>query len=455
MGQLVAIQTQKEAEDMIYRSYLRAVDHITEKLDERVRRPELTRKLLEMVGAPDQGQKFILVTGSKGKGSTSRLISSLLSHMGYKVGLFTSPHLFHFNERIRVDGKAITEDDFIRLSNKIQPAFEKIEAELPPYDYQGPIGVALTVAVLYFQEKRTDFNVIECGRGGTYDDTNVLSNNWAVITPILEEHVHNIGPTLTDITKHKFGIVKEETSHIYIGEQRDRVKDQLKALLKASGKVASFYGDQFSAHNRMISSRGTEFSVQTTQGCYENLKLLILGEFQAVNASLALQLCSEIKGEKLDEKTVCQCFSNLQWPGRCEIINEQPTIIVDGAIHRDSAKFLKNIIQAINKSGDKKITSIISVPEDKDYDGVIQVMSSVSDQLIVTKPDISHLKFPDEAVEVANKYKAGSQEFENLGEAVRQAIQDNPSGVILIVGTQTLIGNAKRLFGQSLFDIGK
>ncbi|HSU78986.1 MAG TPA: bifunctional folylpolyglutamate synthase/dihydrofolate synthase, partial [Candidatus Angelobacter sp.] len=127
----MAIQTQKEAEDMIYRSYLRAVDHITEKLDERVRKPELTRKLLEMVGAPDQGQKFILVTGSKGKGSTSRLISSLLSHMGYKVGLFTSPHLFQFNERIRVDGKAIPEDDFIRLSNKIQPAFEKIEAELP------------------------------------------------------------------------------------------------------------------------------------------------------------------------------------------------------------------------------------------------------------------------------------------------------------------------------------
>lgn len=451
----MAIRTQKDAEDMIYRSYLRAADSITEKLDERVRRPELTRKLLEMVGSPDQGQKIILVTGSKGKGSTSRLISSLLSHMGYKVGLFTSPHLYHFNERIRIDGKAISERDFIRFSQQIEPAFEKIEAGLPAGDYQGPIGLTLTLALLYFQESKTDYNVIECGRGGTFDDTNVLRNGWAVITPILEEHVQQIGPTLKEITTHKVGIVKEDTRHIYISKQREGVKAQIKAFLKMSRKMASFYGEEFFAEDKSISSRGTKFSVTTTRGSYKNLNLPLLGEFQAVNAALALQLCTDLNGKKLEEKTVQHCFSKLQWPGRCEIIKEEPTIIVDGAIHRDSALFLKNIIRKMAENGKKKVTSIIGVPEDKDYKGVIEVLSSVSDQLIVTQPDRTHLKFPKDALEIAAYFKAGSLAFERLEEAMTYAIHDNPQGVILIVGTQTLIGNAKRLFGQSLFDIGK
>ncbi|MBY6273088.1 MAG: bifunctional folylpolyglutamate synthase/dihydrofolate synthase, partial [Bacillaceae bacterium] len=137
------IHTRKEAEDLIYRSYLRAVGNIKEKRDAEVRKPELTRKLFRLLGSPDRGQKFILVAGSKGKGSTARLISSLLSHLGWKVGLFTSPHLVAFNERIRIDGKAIPDGDFIRLANEILGPFTEIESGLRDDEYQGPIGLAL------------------------------------------------------------------------------------------------------------------------------------------------------------------------------------------------------------------------------------------------------------------------------------------------------------------------
>lgn len=157
--------SQSQVEDMIYSSYLRAINNITQTLDEEVRKPELTRVLLDAVGSPDRNQKYILVTGSKGKGSTSRFISSLLSHLGYKVGLFTSPHLVDFNERIRVNGQAIATEDFVRLGNVIRGGFHQIEEQLAADEYQGPVGVALAIAALYFKEKGTDINVIECGRG--------------------------------------------------------------------------------------------------------------------------------------------------------------------------------------------------------------------------------------------------------------------------------------------------
>lgn len=122
--------SQSQVEDMIYSSYLRAINNITETLDEEVRKPELTRALLDAVGSPDRNQKYILVTGSKGKGSTSRFISSLLSHLGYKVGLFTSPHLVDFNERIRINGQAIATEDFVRLGNVIRGASTRSKSSL-------------------------------------------------------------------------------------------------------------------------------------------------------------------------------------------------------------------------------------------------------------------------------------------------------------------------------------
>lgn len=413
--------------------------------------------MLEAVGSPHVGQKFILVTGSKGKGSTSRFISSLLSHMGYKVGLFTSPHLFHFNERIRIDGKAISEEDFARWMGVIKPAFEQIERELPPHVYQGPVGVALTAATLFFKENKTDINVIECGRGGRYDDANVLDNEWAVITPIFEEHVNNLGPTVQEITQHKLGIVKEHTKYTYIGSQRPEVLSDMKSSLNGSGaQEVSFYSEQFWAEEIRTTTQGMEFSVRTMQGYYPRIHTRLLGEYQAVNAALAIQLCEDLNGKPLDPSIVRTCFSHIQWPGRCEIVSENPTIILDGAIHQDSAKYLATIVKGLvrNTTG-KKITAIIGVPADKDYVGVIGAISEISDQIIVTQPDISHLKFPKDALQAAERFKEGSLEFPYLKDALDYAAEKDPTGIILVVGTQIFLGNAKRLLGQSLMDIGK
>ncbi|OZQ86085.1 hypothetical protein CA598_19225 [Paenibacillus sp. VTT E-133291] len=449
---IVKFTSQSQVEDMIYSSYLRAINNITESLDEQVRRPEFTRALLDLVGNPDRDQQYILVTGSKGKGSTSRFISSLLSHLGYKVGLFTSPHLVDFNERIRIDGKAISTDDFVRLGNIVGEEFQRIEDQLATDEYQGPIGVGLAIAALYFKENLTDFNVIECGRGGRFDDTNVLKNDWAVITPIMEEHVANLGPDLNSITLHKLGIVKNKATNVYISKQKPSVLATIKENLSAHS--AQYYEEQFGTDSIAIGPVGTTFDIRTNQAIYPSLTIPLLGQFQALNAATAVALCEDITGGSLNRELVGNCFAKLQWPGRCEVISHDPLTIIDGAIHKESASYLAELIQLVNPDRNRSVTSIIGVPKDKDYTGVIEMMSTVSEQIIVTKPDISHLSFPTDALHIAKHFIEKSYEFPYLEDALSHLKASSSSEIIVIVGTQTFIGNAKRLFGQSLLDIG-
>ena len=445
------LTSMREAEDLIYQSYLRAVRNIKETDDSKVKKIELTRQLFQLLHSPDTGQKFILVTGSKGKGSTSRFISSLLAHLGLKVGLFTSPHLVHFNERIRINGKAISDHDFIRLSNKVLKPFNMIEAQLSSDEYQGPIGISLAIATLYFKENNTDINVIECGRGGEFDDTNILANEWAVITPIMAEHVPHLGPTIDHIISHKLGIIKPSTQSVYISEQYENVpKVEAKIRAKEVSRV-SYYGKNFVAKNISLHSGGTIFDVETDYDLYPQLNLPLLGGFQAVNIATAIKVCEDIIEKKMSYTTLKECFGSIQWPGRCEIIDHHPTVILDGAINEKSARFVQEVLERI---GGKQIVSIVGVPADKDYKGVINVLSEFSSKIIITKPDISHLAFPEDAINYAQSLLSNSVETNVLKEAVALAKQEPTVDIILIVGTQTLIANAKRLWNHSLMDIG-
>jgi len=446
------MMSMQEAEDLVYRSFLKAQPHIPN--SDTARDITLTRRLLDAVGSPDKGVPTILVTGSKGKGSTSRFISSLLSHHGYKVGLFTSPHLVSFTERIRVDGVAIPEGDFIRLMTDIRPSLLALSNRLPQSTYLGPIGINLTIAMLYFKEQKTDIVVIECGRGGRFDDTNVLANTWAVITPIMTEHMTQLGPTLKDVAWHKLGIVKPMTQHVIIGKQEGiGLKESMKELMVTKtliGKQTYAFDTVFHADAIHMTMSGTYFDVRTQLGEYPHLHLSLLGNFQAENAAVAIQTVETIMGRKLDAQAVKACFKYVQWPGRCEVVGTQPTMILDGAIHRDSACYLRDIVHMLHPAS---IITLVMVSKDKDYFGVMAVCADFSDTIIVTAPEHSHKHFPKDALESARCYHAMSQEIFPLHRALAYA-KTQDTELILIVGTQTAIGEAKALLGHSLENIG-
>ncbi len=170
-----------------------------------------------------------------------------------------------------------------------------------------------------------------------------------------------------------------------------------------------------------------------------------------MNAATAVKVCEDIIDGSIPYETLINCFQSLQWPGRCEVIDHQPTVILDGSINRQSALYLQDVLHSI---GSRKVVSIIGVPTDKDYKGVIRVISEFSEKIIITKPDISHLIFPDDAGEYAKSLLPSSCETNFLENAIALAKDEPNVDTILIAGTQTLIANAKRLWHQSLLDIG-
>ncbi len=438
----------KEALPYVYASFLNAKPHQEEVDDAIIRSPHLTKELLTSLGLLPPKEKVILVTGSKGKGSTSRMIAAILQQQGYKVGLYTSPHLVDYNERIRVNGKAISDEVFLSHLNHQVPAIEKILASITnPRQYLGPTGILLSIALAHFKEQETDINVIEIGRGGTYDDTNVLDNKWAVISKVMEEHLGYLGNSLEEIVGHKAGIVKECTEHAIVGNQSETVRKMLKKNLL---RHAWFFDEDFLPILKSSSLQGSTFSLQTKIGTYEKITLPLLGSFQVENASLAIRACETVIGEPITEAMLNDCFRELRWPGRLEVVEEHPTVVLDGSINRVSATYLKEILPLVDAT---KVATIIAVPENKDYEGVIEVCSEFSNILVVTKPDNSHKAFPTDALAVARKYQEGAMEVGFLSEAVTLVRTFEPT-LIFVVGTQSMIGSAKEIWKDSLMDIG-
>ncbi|KMJ60317.1 hypothetical protein AB685_05755 [Bacillus sp. LL01] len=441
-------QYMKEALPYVYASYLKAKPHQRELDDAIIRSPHLTKELLASLGLLLPKEKVILVTGSKGKGSTSRMIAAILRQKGYKVGLYTSPHLVDYNERIRVNGKAISDEAFLSHLNDQLPAIEKILASITnPQQYLGPTGILLSIALAHFIKEETDINVIEIGRGGTYDDTNVLENNWAVLSRVMEEHIGYLGNSLEEIVGHKIGIVKESTEHVIVGRQTEQVRQ---IMMKKIVQHPLFFDEDFSSTLKSAILKGSIFSLQTKLSTYGEISLPLLGSFQVENAALAIQACETIVGEPIDEALLNNCFRELRWPGRLEVVEEHPTVVLDGSINRVSAAYLKEVLPLVDAT---KVATIIAIPENKDYEGVINVCSEFSDILVVTKPDHSHKSFPADALTVARRYHKGAMEVSLLSEAVPLVRSFEPT-LIFIVGTQSMIGSAKEIWKDSLNDIG-
>ena len=440
-------QMMDEAIPFVYRSLLNAKPYQTFENDAVTRAPYLTRELLRRLNVIPKKEKVLLVTGSKGKGSTSRMISSILQSHGLKVGLFTSPHLVHYNERIRVNGKAISDERFLQYMNENRAEIELVESMVQqPFHYLGPTGIFLSVALKHFRDEGTDINVIEIGRGGMFDDTNVLPNKWAVITRIMEEHIGFLGETLEDIAKHKLGIIKECTDTAIIGKQVDSIVP----FIKEHAKHSLLYGERFHSTLDEMTLEGCRFRVLTAGGNdFSDITLPLLGSYQIENASLAIQACEVVLGDMLVPSAVTSTLQALKWPGRLEIVAQDPLVILDGSIHKQSATYLKEVLPLVDSNC---VVCMIAVPANKDYKGVIEACSEFSHHLIVTTPDNTVKQFPSDAYEVACSVHDSVKKTDKMTDAIRIAKNLRPS-VIFIVGTQSLIGSAKEVWVDELLNL--
>lgn len=438
------------AEDFIYSSYMKALPHMRKDYDDKTRNPAYSKMILDGLGHPEEGIPMILVTGSKGKGSVTRMIAFLLEQMGYRVGHFSSPHLLEFTERIRVNGRAISDAEFTRWTEKVKEVVDEINVNEEAGEYISPIAISQAVALLHFKEQRVDVGVIEAGRGGRFDDTNNLPHQAAVITPLMEEHLDKLGPTLKEIVWHKLGIIRQGVERVYIGKQRPDVWRLIEEQWENEFKsfAVQKYGEHFEAVQIDTTLQGTRTELRIGSSVLSGLTIPLLGNFQAENLALAFAVVNDWTNGMAGQIDWEDILPNLRWPGRCEVIGHQPVVLLDGGIHRSSALEVRRLLEPLSYS---RLHVVLGIPKDKDIEGVVSVWADKADRLITTETTNPYLDFNYNYKELLDRYTPCGEHIANPALAIEKAKAGlDQHGILLLMGTQSFVGDVKRIWGESL-----
>lgn len=440
------ITTPEEAESFVYASYLRAAAHQDYMAkDAGKRHPELTKALLRQ----KSDTPCVVVTGSKGKGSVANMISRILQTR-FSVGLMTSPHITDFRERFRVNDTIINEADFCRLMAEIQPEILDIASDLPESVCVSPMGIQADLALTYFQEKQTSFNVLECGKGARYDDVNNIRHDYAVINRIFLEHTRELGDTLAAIAEDKSHVITGEQKCVYFAEQEPEVLEVLQQRAEYLQVPYKRYGRDFEAKHIRYTSSGMQFDVVIGQTIYPDLQIPLLGEHQAKNCALALAVCVDVLSDLRRESAVFSLpavrenLSLLHWPGRMEVLRSEPFVLLDACINGASCE---NVREVLRHLGISNCTVIVGIPEDKDYAGVVRSMRDMASRILLTKSGNPHYHFSQKQQEVLAQEEIPAEWTDSVEQALTLA--GSFSDPIVILGTTSVILEVERIFQQS------
>jgi dihydrofolate synthase/folylpolyglutamate synthase len=412
-----------------------------------------TRRLLMAHDLLSTPREYAIVTGSKGKGSTTAITAKLLQHLGHRVGMVSSPHLVNWRERIRVDGRMIPEPDFLRILSELAPEIDAIEATLTGKKYFSPQGIFLAIALRWFDEQQVNAAVLEVGRGGRFDDISVVPNKLSLFTPILLEHIEYLGPTVERIAWHKSGIIKPY-SYAYSVPQQPSVLSILQT--EADTQNAEF---NWIAPQDLAQYVGpTPDGIRMVLGRYGEVTLPLLGRYEIENATLAVIGAGNMHGrlpgiphaspEYIER--IRAGLADVRWPGRCQKLQDEPLIYLDGAITVPS---VRSFLDSVKDRVREPVVSIVAVPVDRDYEGVYREMARVSQSMVLTETGINiKIRFPDKdtALETARRHHAEVSYAESFSLAVEMATaQAGKAGTVLIAAAQPIVGEAMLLWNQS------
>ncbi len=386
--------TYKEALDYIYSftdyekqsAYRYAPEHFD------LRRME---RLTALLGNPQHHFQSVHIAGTKGKGSTAAMIASILRAAGYKTGLYTSPHLHTFRERIQLDGQLIGEQTVADLTARLQPLVSQIEG-LTTFE------IMTALAFLYFAEERADLAVLEVGMGGRLDATNIVTPLVAVITSLSYDHTQYLGHTLALIAGEKAGIIKDGAVVISAPQSPEAMAvieetcQKRGALLFRVGKQwiweggkSNLEGQSFTVHGRNpanhLSPQLPDHPLSYERSFRHRYWIPLLGEHQLDNATIAVAVAELLPalGVHISEEAIVQGLRQVRWPGRLEILNRAPFLVVDGAHNADSAH---KLVMALRKHFRyERLFLIFGASLEKDIDGMLQELLPLVHQAIITQ----------------------------------------------------------------------
>lgn len=401
---------------------------------------ENVKNLLKLLNNPQEKLKCIHITGTNGKGSTSAFINSILQELGFKVGLFTSPHLTSLRERISVNNIAISKEEIASLLTKISPKIFQIATE---YTFRYPIffEVMTVLALLYFYEVRCDFVIMEVGLGGRVDATNVINPLVSVITNVSLEHTDRLGKTLEAIALEKAGIIKKGIP-VVTAETEKNVISVLEEICKKNNTCLTEARKKYK-WEKVICTQN-KIIVNLKRNSDLELEINMLGEHQIINVITALAAIDFLP-LKIEDKKIKEGIKKTFWPGRLEIVNKDPLIILDGA-HNPAA--FRVLIKALKLHfSDYKVIFILGIFKDKDVDEIIQQVLMYPPQEIVICSINSFRALPlSELKKKIIPYFSQVHEETSLVSAITYAknkVLDKK--LICITGSLHLVGEARKI----------
>jgi dihydrofolate synthase/folylpolyglutamate synthase len=384
-------------------------------------------EILKRLENPQDAFLSAHISGTNGKGSTAFALSALLKASGVRVGLFTSPHLVSFTERLRVNGEQIPEGEVVRLAAKVR----EISEDLNPTFFE----VVTAMGFQYFKERGGQWAVVETGMGGRLDATNSLSPEVTVITPVALDHAEFLGETVEEVAREKAGIIKEDTP-LVLAPQEPAAMAVIKEAANEKNAPLHIAGEAFTFDIKGHDAGGLRFDYNSESLSLKDIVLPLMGEYQALNASLAIR-AFELITKDAEKSAIRAGLNDAKPPGRLEKISAEPPVYIDGAHNPAAARALAH---AIGQSGMRPVL-VIGVMSDKDIAHVLEPLLPLAEAVIFTAPAYGRAATPESLLD-----KARSLGFDGtLAPTVKDALKVAMSAEkpVLVTGSFFTIGEAR------------
>lgn len=405
---------------------------------------ERTYKLLELLGNPHKKGKFIHIAGTNGKGSTTAMLVELLRERGYKVGMYTSPFLEEFEERIQINGVNIPKSILAELITRIKVAVDKVIEE--GYNHPTEFEIITCLMLLYFAEENVDYGVIEVGLGGRLDSTNVITPILSIITSISFDHMNLLGNTLAEIAKEKAGIIKDGVPVVIYPQEEEALKSIKEKCLETKSKLTvtdlsmGKFVDVVDEDNIYqlvdINLDGENFEV----------KLPLLGEHQINNLLVALEAYKEIclrEGIDFSKEDIKEALRKVKWIGRLEVMNKKPLVVIDGAHNIQGISKLKTNVEKYFKY--KRLFLLLGILADKEVEKMVEVIVPDAYKVYSLTPLSTRAENAEELKKVIDKYNNNCVAYESYDEALKCALDEaDENDLILISGSLYMIGDMRK-----------
>ena len=398
-----------------------------------------TRELLGKLNDPQKELKFIHIAGTNGKGSTAAMLSSILEEAGYRVGLYTSPFINRFNERMQVNHQPIPDEELAALTEYVRPYADAMADS--PTEFE----LITALAMVWFARQKCDIVVLEVGMGGELDSTNIIDvPEAAVIAAMGLDHVKELGPTMADIARAKAGIIKEGGRVVSYGGNPE-ADEVIAAVCRA--RNASLCQPDFSAIvPGDFSLEGQTFSYKGWRG----LRIPLVGAYQMNNAAVVLETVEVLRqrGWNISDEAVRQGLADTRWPARFEVLRRDPVFIVDGGHNphgiRATAESLSRLFPG------RKITFVTGVMADKDVEHILGLIVPLADQFFTVRPDNPRAMDAGELARRIEAMGAKATACASVRDGVDRAIQaEGPHGVACALGSLYMSGEVRSCFGKN------